>query len=114
MRKAWIVFLLSWLFILSSTALRLSVAKASEVLISGKDYLVIQAAMSEFNSHALDISHYRIIVGETQTSRFVEFIDADVVEEQRRQFVGNPGKIPGFAVELERDSLGVIRSYFIR
>jgi len=114
MRKAWIICLLSGLCFLGTTALRPSAAKASEELISGKAYLLIHAAMAEFERQGLDISRYRIIVGETQTYRFVIFIDADVTEEERLRVRGSPGKIAGFAVELERDSLGVIRSHFIR
>jgi hypothetical protein len=52
-------------------------AKASEESISGKAYLLIQSAMNEFKGRVLDISRYLIMVEDTETSRFVVFIDAD-------------------------------------
>jgi hypothetical protein len=114
MRKAWIICLLSGLFIFGLAALRPAEAKASEELISGQAYLSIHAAMAEFERQGLDISRYRIIVGENQTYRFVIFIDANVTEEKRLRIRGNPGKIPGFEVELTRDNFQIIRSNLIR
>jgi hypothetical protein len=114
MRKTWIVCLLSGLFIAGSAALLLVEAKAAEESISGRNYLAIEAAAVEFARQGLDISRYRITVHETEASLFVTFIDADVPDEQRRHVRGNPGKIPGFEVQLKRDNFQVVRSNFTR
>jgi hypothetical protein len=128
MRKTWIAFLLSGLFFVGSMKMlpvtaeaaetmlpeTMLPAKASEELISGKAYLLIQTAMNEFKGRGLDISRYRIIVEETEASRFVLFIDADATEKQRLHVRGSPGKIPAFEVELEPGSLRIIRSNFVR
>jgi hypothetical protein len=114
MRKTWIACLLSGLFVLGSTTILPGTAEAADDSISGQAYLMIQVAMPEFENRGLDISRYRITVQETKDSRYVIFIDADVTEEQKRHGRGNPGKIPGFEVELARDELKVVRSNFIR
>ena len=112
--KAWIVCLISGVFILGSTALRSAEIKASEESISGRSYAAIQAAVAEFEGHASNIERYRIIVEEMQNSWIVLFIDADVTDEERRRVRGSPGKLAAFAVELKRDNLQVISSHFVR
>jgi hypothetical protein len=115
MRKIWIICSILGLFFLGPVVLLSGEAKAMEETISGRSYRAIQVAAVEFARHNLDISRYRIAVATgavAKTSIFVTFIDADAPDDPR--FRGNPGKIPGFAVELNRDDLRVIRANFIR
>lgn len=114
MRNILIVCSLLGLFCVGTMVLVRAGTKVTEESISGRSYPVIQTAIAELARYNLDVSRYRITVKETETSWFVTLIDADVPDDVRERFRGDPGKIPGFVVELERDNLRVVRSNFIR
>jgi hypothetical protein len=78
-----------------------------------QSYRAIQIAAAEFARHDLDVSRYRItVIDNAATSIIVIFVDVDAPDNPGIR--GNPGKIPGFEVELARDNLHVVRSHFIR
>jgi len=91
----------------------LSKTSGSKVLdtIHGRSYYAIAAAMAPFHKRGLDLAFYTISVMREGNSLYVSFVDKEATQRKVR---GNPGKRPGFEVELATHDLHVVRSSFIR
>lgn len=78
--------------------------------IQGTSLLVIQGALPEFAQTKLNITDYRLTVFAEGNSLIVTFTDRDVPLSGR----GSPGQRPGFQVEMDRGSLKVLNSSYMR
>jgi AMMECR1 domain-containing protein len=77
----------------------------------GKSVLYIKAALPEIERQKLDLNLYRVTVFEENNSVFVVLADKNASNDSVR---GSPGKIPAFQVELDRDSMQILKSSFVR
>ena len=78
--------------------------------IQGTSFLVIQEALPEFAHTKLDIADYRLTVFAEGNSYIVTFTDRDAPLGGR----GSPGTRPGFQVEMDRASLKILNSSYMR
>ena len=78
----------------------------NESSISGHDVLIIEAAMPEFNKHIKDIDQYNISILHNEASVTVIFLHTD-------RPVGAKGG-PGLEVEMDKKTLQIIKSHFVR
>ncbi len=76
----------------------------------GSSLAPIEAAAAVFKRHNPDLNQYKISVVREHESVVVMFTDRSGQTGAR----GNPGKLPGFEVELRSHDLAVRRSNFIR
>ena len=92
----------------------------SNSVITGKDFELIEIAVPEARKRQLDLSLYRISVTEDDTIVdgkknhyfIVSFIDAQAPRVPTGP--GNPGKLPGLEVKIDRATLAVVGAFFIR
>jgi hypothetical protein len=78
--------------------------------IQGMSFLAIQGALPEFTQTKLNIVDYRLTVFAEGNSLIVTFTDRDAPLSGR----GSPGKRPGYQVEMDRASLRVLNSSYMR
>lgn len=78
--------------------------------IQGVNFLAAQAAAAVFAQTQLHVADYRITVLGEGNSFIVLFTDKDAPLSGR----GSPGKRPGYEVRLDRRSLRVLGSNFMR
>ncbi len=90
----------------------LSDKKASDVSdkIDGGNYLAVEAAMEPFRRHKPDIAYYVIGIAHQGSSIIVDFTDKD----NPPGTLGSVRERPEFEVEMDANSLKVLRSNFIR
>jgi hypothetical protein len=78
--------------------------------IQGSSFLAIQVAIGVFKAHNPDLSQYKISVVRQANSVVVIFSDKNAQPGER----GSSGGQPGFEVELDANTLRVLRSNFVR
>jgi len=78
--------------------------------ISGTSVLAIQAALPAIGREKLKLSEYRVTVAEDGSSIYVTCTDPAKGPEVR----GGGGRMLGFTVELSKDDLRIIKSYYSR
>jgi hypothetical protein len=78
--------------------------------ISGRSVLAIRAALPEIDRVKLKLSEYRVTVAEDGSSIYVTCSDPAKGPEVR----GGGGRMLGFTVELSKDDLRIIKSYYSR
>jgi len=99
-------------------------AKVDLGTISGKSFLIIQAAMPELKKQNLKPDKYQISVSEEDGSYYVLFLDPLRPVDTRKimpdgriqatQYFGSSGRFPEFDVEIDKASMKVIRLAFER
>jgi hypothetical protein len=77
---------------------------------SGSSLKWVHAAEPEFERKKLDLDKYTVSVVEQNDSVTVALMSSDSVEGAR----GSTGRYPGFAVEISKKDMKVVRSNYIR
>ncbi len=80
--------------------------------ISGKTLSVIQAALPEAQKQHIDLRKYKIVVTESADSYVVSFVDPDF--KRAKMEAGSSPNLIEFEVELRKEGLQVIKSYYVR
>jgi hypothetical protein len=88
--------------------------KASEyeqkILISGVQFIAMQTALDEFNKYNIDLIKYEITLFESDIAWIIVFQATDTPKGTR----GSISNLPGFEVEIDKNTNKITRSNFVR
>ncbi len=88
-------------------------AKVKEMeSILGSNLLYIQAAIPEIENKKVDLNLYRLSV--IEEADFITIVLLDKNASRGSSTRGNPGKVPGIEIQLDRKSKKILKSNYVR